>query len=241
MSKNNNFFYKTLTGLFIFLCIFDIYLSYKLYTMYSIIFLQIGVIILIPLIILALKSYDNFKLYSDINYLKSCWPYAYDTNIDLDKVHKFYEEFGPNFINEINFYNIDDQTASDLNIDDIFKSINICTSTPGEQMLYYLLRTPKLNKEDLIYRNNIIEFLSENNDIRSELQVIIASIGKQIKGNIFELFNTKKIVPSGAKLIFNILGTIGLISLLSTPFLGVRGFFFLFSLLLVYQFINNKS
>ena len=241
MSKNNKLFYKILTGLFIFLCIFDAYLSYKLYTMYSIIFLQIGVIILIPLILLALKSYNNFKFYSDINYLKSCWPYAYDTNIDLDKVHKFYEEFGPDFINETNFYNIDDQTASDLNIDDIFKSINICTSTPGEQMLYYLLRTPKLNKEDLVSRNNIIEFLSENNDIRSELQVIIASIGKQHKGNIFNLFNTKKVVLSRLKLIFNILGNVGLIALLSTPFLGVKTLPFLFPLLLVYQFIHTNS
>lgn len=241
MIKNKKLFYKLITALISLLCAFDLYISYRLYTMYSIIFFQIGVVTLIPLIILAFKSYDKFKLYSDIDYLKSCWPYAYDTNIDLDKVHKLYKEFGPGFLNEKDFSNLDDQTANDLNLNDIFESINICTSTPGEQMLYYLLRTPILNKEDLLSRNKKIEFLSENNDIRSELQVIIASIGKQIKGNIFELFNTKKIVPSGAKLIFNMLGTIGLISLLSTPFLGVRGFFFLFSLLLVYQFINNKS
>lgn len=241
MIKNKKLFYKLITALISLLCAFDLYISYRLYTMYSIIFFQIGVVTLIPLIILAFKSYDKFKLYSDIDYLKSYWPYAYDTNVDLDKVHKLYKEFGPGFLNEKDFSNVDDQTANDLNLNDIFESINICTSTPGEQMLYYILRTPKLNKEDLLSRNKTIEFLSENNDIRSELQVIIASIGKQIKGNIFELFNTKKIVPSGAKLIFNILGTIGLISLLSTPFLGVRGFFFLFSLLLVYQFINNKS
>lgn len=240
MIKNKKLFYKLITALISILCAFDLYISYRLYIMYSIIFFQIGVVILIPLIILAFKSYDKFKLYSDINYLKSCWPYAYDTNVDLNKVHKLYKEFGPGFLNEKDFSNVDDQTANDLNLNDIFESINICTSTPGEQMLYYLLRTPKLNKEDLLSRNKTIEFLSENNDIRSELQVIIANIGKQIKGNIFELFNTKKIVPSRAKLIFNILGTIGLIALLFMPFLGFRGFFFLFSLLLVYQFIHTK-
>ena len=241
MIKNKKLFYKLITALISLLCAFDLYISYRLYIMYSIIFFQIGVVILIPLIILAFKAYDKFKLYSDMDYLKSCWPYAYDTNVDLDKVHKLYKEFGPGFLNEKDFSNVDDQTANDLNLNDIFESINICASTPGEQMLYYLLRTPILNKEDLLSRNKTIEFLSENNNIRSELQVIIASIGKQIKGNIFELLNTKKIVPSGAKLIFNILGTIGLIALISMPFLGIRGFFFLFPLLLVYQFIHTKS
>lgn len=241
MIKNKKLFYKLITALISLLCAFNLYISYRLYIMYSIIFFQLGVVILIPLIILAFKSYDKFKLYSDMDYLKSCWPHAYDTNVDLDKVHKFYKEFGPGFLNEKDFANVDEQTANDLNLNDIFESINICASTPGEQMLYYLLRTPTLNKEYLLSRNKTIEFLSENNNIRSELQVIIASIGKQIKGNIFELFNTKKIVPSGAKLIFNILGTIGLIALISMPFLGIRGFFFLFPLLLVYQFIHTKS
>ena len=241
MNKHNKLFYKLLTYLISLLCAFDIYISYKLYTLYSAIFLQVGIVILVALIIIAFKSYSKFKLFSDMDYLKSRWPYTYDNTVDLNKVDKLYKEYGPEFLKEKNFSNIDDQTASDLNIDDIFESINICTSSPGEQMLYYILRTPKLNKEELISRNNILEFLSSNNDIRSELQVIITGIGKQYKGDIFNLFNTKKVVSKAAKLTFNILGSIGLISLVSIVFVGIKGLFFILPLFLVYQFIHNSS
>lgn len=240
MNKNNKLFYKLLTTIISFLCIIDICISYKLYTLYSPVFLQIGVVILVILIILAVKSYDKFKLYSDMEYLKSCWPHAYDTNIDLNKIHKFYKEYGHEFLKEKNFSNINDQTASDLNIDDIFSDINICTSTPGEQMLYYILRTPKLNNVDLESRNKIFELLSNNTDIRSKMQVIITSIGKQNKSNIFTLFNTKMIVPKSRKLIFDILGTIGLISLLTIIFMGVNGLYILIPLLLIYQLIHSN-
>ncbi|MBU3109227.1 MutS-related protein [Clostridium gasigenes] len=241
MNKDTKLFYKLLTYLISLLCAFDIYISYKLYTLYSAIFLQVGIVILVALIIIAFKSYSKFKLFSDMDYLKSRWPYTYDNTVDLNKVDKLYKEYGPEFLKEKNFSNIDDQTASDLNIDDIFESINICTSSPGEQMLYYILRTPKLNREELISRNNILEFLSSNNDIRSELQVIITGIGKQYKGDIFNLFNTKKVVSRASKLTFNILGSIGLISLVSIVFVGIKGLFFILPLFLVYQFIHNKS
>ncbi|MBU3134111.1 DNA mismatch repair protein MutS [Clostridium gasigenes] len=241
MNKDTKLFYKLLTYLISLLCAFDIYISYKLYTLYSAIFLQVGIVILVALIIIAFKSYSKFKLFSDMDYLKSRWPHTYDNTVDLNKVDKLYKEYGPEFLKEKNFSNIDDQTASDLNIDDIFESINICTSSPGEQMLYYILRTPKLNKEELISRNNILEFLSSNNDIRSELQVIITGIGKQYKGDIFNLFNTKKVVSKSAKLTFNILGSIGLISLVSIVFIGIKGLLFILPLFLVYQFIHNKS
>ncbi|MBU3088886.1 DNA mismatch repair protein MutS [Clostridium gasigenes] len=241
MNKHNKLFYKLLTYLISLLCAFDIYISYKLYTLYSAIFLQVGIVILVALIIIAFKSYSKFKLFSDMDYLKSRWPYTYDNTVDLNKVDKLYKEYGPEFLKEKNFSNIDDQTASDLNIDDIFDSINICTSSAGEQMLYYILRTPKLNKEELISRNNILEFLSSNNDIRSELQVIVTGIGKQYKGDIFNLFNTKKVVSKAAKLTFNILGSIGLISLVSIVFIGIKGLLFILPLFLVYQFIHNKS
>lgn len=241
MKTNKKLFYKLLTYLIFILCVMDVFISYKLYTLYSPLFLQIGVVILVILVIATFKSHDKFKLHSDMDYLKSSWPYAYDTSLDLDKAYKFYKEYGPEFLNEKNFSNIDEQTASDLNIDDIFNSINICTSTPGEQMLYYILRTPKLDKGDLEYRNKAFELLTNNNTIRSELQAIIAIVGKQVTSNIFSLFNTKKIIPKSRKLIFNILGLIGLISLILTVILGVRGLYILIPVLLTYQFIYSKA
>lgn len=241
MKSNKKLFYKLLTYLILILCVVDVFISYKLYTLYSPVFLQIGVVLLVILVVLAFKSHDKFKFYSDMDYLKSCWPYAYDTNVDLDKAYKFYKEYGPEYLDEKNFSNIDDQTASDLNIDEIFESINICTSTPGDQMLYYILRTPKSNKDDLEHRNKILELLRKDNTIRSELQTIIATVGKQVKSNIFSLFNTKKIIPKSRKLLFNILGIIGFIFLIITIFLGFKGLYILIPVLIIYQFIYSHA
>lgn len=241
MNTSNKLFYQILTGLTLVLCLLDITISYKLYTLYSPLFLQIGVVILLILIVLAFKFYNKSKLISDMDFLKSNWPYSYDNKVDLDKVYKLYEEYGPEFLKEENFSNVDDQTATDLNIDEIFTSINICTSTPGEQMLYYMLRTPKLNKDDLIYRDNALKSLSKNNDIRSELQVIIASMGKQLKGDIFNLFNTNKVINKYRKLLFNILGTIGMFSLIAIVFLGVNGLYIFIPLFLIFQFVHFNA
>ena len=39
------------------------------------------------------------------------------------------------------FY-VDDTTWNDLNMDAVFKRVNACCSTAGEQYLYYMLRRP---------------------------------------------------------------------------------------------------
>ncbi|MGL4875242.1 MAG: hypothetical protein ACRC30_11400, partial [Clostridium sp.] len=67
MSKNNKTFFKALTGVLIFSCILLIGLSYKLYTLYSVFFLQLGAVLLIILIGFAFKSYSKYKLLSDMD------------------------------------------------------------------------------------------------------------------------------------------------------------------------------
>lgn len=203
--KRQLLIYKSLTYLFVALSIATIYFTFKLGPHFGGIVYQIGIFLFIILILISSKFFDKSRKFKEILFLISSWPDAYDAKFNFDKIHKFYYEYGPKSLNENNFHNIDDQTAHDLNIDEVFKKISNCSSTPGEQMLYYILRTPKTSTTDLIKRNKIIEKLQNDENLRSTIQQIFSNLGKQRKGEIFNLFNTETTVNKLKVLLYNLI------------------------------------
>ena len=201
--KKNLLIYRLFTCFFISLSILTIYFTFKIGSHLGGRIYQIGIILFIIFILISSKLFDKLKKIQEINYLISSWPDAYDTKFDFEKIHKFYKEYGPKTLNENDFYNIDDQTSHDLNIDELIKNISICSSTPGEQMLYYILRTPKTNIEELEKRNRIIEKFKDDKNLRSNVQQIFSNLGIQRKGEIFNLFNTDTIVNKLKILLYN--------------------------------------
>lgn len=72
---------------------------------------------------------------------------------------------------------IDDITWSDLSMDDIFKKINNSQSTVGNEVLYYILRNPLKNNNELIKRDNIIEYFAKSEKERIDLQLLFSRLG----------------------------------------------------------------
>lgn len=56
---------------------------------------------------------------------------------------------------EPDVFRIDDVTWSDLDMDRVFKRINPGLSTPGEQVLYHLLRTPAMDSAEYERRTQL--------------------------------------------------------------------------------------
>lgn len=81
------------------------------------------------------------------------------------------------------FY-IDDITWNDLDMDRIFIQINQTVSSPGEDVLYNMLRRPVFNKEKLEEREKLIHFFDTHEKERTDLQLILASIGKTRLGSL---------------------------------------------------------
>ena len=202
---------------------------------------QIGIALFIISVVIASKAFDQYRKQKEIQYLISSWPEAYDNKFDFEKIHKFYEEYEPDSINENNFYNIDDQTAYDLNIDDLLRKICICSSTPGEQMLYYLLRTPKLNKNSLEERNNIIEKFINNKDLRGEIQQIFSNLGRQRKGDVFKLINTDASISKWKLLCFNLIALSSLITLLCFFIFGSKYMPTFLGIFIIYMLISMRT
>lgn len=81
------------------------------------------------------------------------------------------------------FY-IDDITWNDLDMDRIYMQINQTVSSPGEDVLYNILRQPLLKKEEVDKRERLISFFAENKDKREKMQMFLFNIGKTWHGSL---------------------------------------------------------
>lgn len=116
-----------------------------------------------------LKTQHSFGKYSDRKF----------TDDELANIKKlFYRYYTPD--------SIDDITASDLSIDEIFTKYNICLSAPGREYFYYLLRTPEYNGDCLPSLEKKVRFFNENEDIRNALRANFYMIGNMRKVNFLD-------------------------------------------------------
>ena len=78
---------------------------------------------------------------------------------DLELIKSYFE-----FCREQNpdSYYVDDITWNDLDLDRIFKRINMKLTTSGEQTLYYQLRTPVLNPEEYQKRYELLKLVESD-------------------------------------------------------------------------------
>jgi DNA mismatch repair ATPase MutS len=179
--------------------------------------------------ILAYYFFKKFKREKDIVYVKENWPQGLKRKRNIEGIKSYFS-----LIKNEDSYFIDDQTWSDLDMDDIYSKIESTLTTPGEQVLYYLLRTPVFQEDELKSRDRIIEYFKKNNVNRENLQVNLLGLGKQVHGNILDLFSEEK-VDTGFRFVYDILGIAPLVIL---PFYFVFGVKILLPFILIYM-INN--
>jgi DNA mismatch repair ATPase MutS len=119
---------------------------------------------------------------------------------------------------------IDDITWHDLDMDDVFIRLNSTETSVGEETLYRLLREPSFDVDILKARQRLIEFLRINEPVRTEIQVILAKLGKKRLVNASDYF-FKSISPMPwDETVYRLLSVIALLSpllLLVHPGLGV--------------------
>ena len=81
---------------------------------------------------------------------------------------------------------IDDITWNDLDMDDIFKRMNYCLSSTGEEYLYYKLRTPELEEDKLKHLDEVVEYYSQNDDKRVAFQLLMNKLGTTGKYSLYD-------------------------------------------------------
>ncbi|HOV25553.1 MAG TPA: hypothetical protein PK566_04230 [Pseudobacteroides sp.] len=139
-----------------------------------------GLIVLFVLVFLAAAAvYNNIKNNNRLrNHIKSSWGKVPDIKYkpgDMESIAKFYNNLSKK---EKDRFYIDNITWNDLDMDKIFTRINNTCSSPGEEFLYYLLRTPNFTANELNEKEKLMDFFDKNVTIREKIQFLLSKIGK---------------------------------------------------------------
>ncbi|MCR4934447.1 MAG: hypothetical protein K6A29_09635 [Lachnospiraceae bacterium] len=81
---------------------------------------------------------------------------------------------------------IDDITANDIDLDEIFQKFNNCKSSCGSEYFYSLLRNPCYDEDKLASFNNKVEYLKENESVRDSLLKHFLLIGSMKRVNFLD-------------------------------------------------------
>lgn len=180
---------------------------------------------------LAYYFHKKYKRTISVIFLKENWPNTIKRKVNLEDVKKYFS-----FImkEKPDTYFIDDQTWTDLDMNDVFLKVDNSITTPGQHLLYTILRSPLFQESKLKERDKMIEYLKANTNTRENLQVALLDLGMQRNGNILELFNKEK-VNTKFKILYDFLG---IMPLLILPFYFVYGSAILLPFIAMY-FINT--
>lgn len=140
---------------------------------------------------------------------------------DLEKIAHYYERR-----KEDHFY-IDDITWNDLDLDSVYMMVNQTISSPGEDVLYSMMRIPLFSQEEADKRENLIRFFSSSQQKRETLLMSLAKVGKNGTGSLSDTVMALKDAPRVHTGIHVTLLLALLASLAVLPFYPVYGFFFL--------------
>ena len=140
-------------------------------------------------------------------------------------------------------YTIDDQTWDDFNMDDVFAKLDRTYSSAGEAILYKMLRNPLHDKKALEERDELVEKIRKDSDLRTKLQMIYFKLGYDRKNTFLDMI-MESLEANKSKyylyLFFGrvvMFGTIIMSILLKDPMWLLATFVFLW----VNVFINDKE
>lgn len=241
MNQKSNY-YKYLSLFLLILSLLDGYITFKAWNKYKIDFLLgVGIFIFLILLILVGYFFNKYTKYRTISYLINSWPNSFDKRINYEQIKnlwKFKEQF--KVLRNKDIFHVDNQTAEDLNIDDLFEEISTCLTSPGEQTLYHMLRSLNLNSKELNKLEKILNEINSNSSLRSELQFNFYTLGKQFKGSILDLLFSNKKPTNSKKIIINISSIVFPITFFIGLFLGSRGIALSFFSALIAMTIENS-
>lgn len=122
---------------------------------------------------------------------------------------------------------IDDITWNDLNLDELFMTMNQTGCAMGEEYLYALLHQPLLEEETLKERDRLMDFFTREEETRLDIQEVFQEFGKLQNYSVHEYVNMDHAPESNT--VFHVLCCLGfaasILWLILQPSLGVVAFF----------------
>lgn len=143
---------------------------------------------------------------------------------DLENIsHYFRRKSGDSFV-------IDDITWNDLDMDHIYMLVNQTMSSPGEDVLYDMMRRPLFSQKEVDKREALIRFFSENPEKRTKLQVMISAVGKTRTGSLSDTILALESAPVISRAKHFLMLAVLILCLAALPFAPLQAFFLFFLL-----------
>lgn len=83
-------------------------------------------------------------------------------------------------------FSLDDITWNDLGMDELFCRMNVAGSSAGQEYLYYMLRTPSFSQEELLRREELMQYFTAHEEERLRLQMLYQKMGRTGKYSIYD-------------------------------------------------------
>ncbi|WP_024613324.1 MutS family DNA mismatch repair protein [Clostridium sp. Ade.TY] len=186
--------------------------------------MQFIVALIITIIIFGLFfMYSKYKMTKFMKYeINNRWGKI--QSIEKSKVNfKYVKNY---FSNSKKGFFIDDITWSDLDMNDMFKSMNNTMTSVGEEVLYNILRSPLFNETSLKKREELISFFEENENLAKEIQCKLWKLGKKKNMSLSDYFyeDKKEVVNNNSKnklILYNIFSVSPIIFAILSVFNGI--------------------
>ena len=130
----------------------------------------------------------------------------FDSEVNKSRDYKIISKFFR--MNKKEEYTIDDQTWNDLDMNSVYEKLDRTYSSLGEEVLYYMLRTPLMEEEELIRRNTLIQSLKNNKKLREKIQCITFNLSKNHINTFLEMIEKDLTINRLKYYLYTILGKI---------------------------------
>ena len=170
------------------------------------------IVFIVLLIIIVTIILINSKIKADkklkMQLLSSFGKPPDEDEYELESIKKYSHYKKAHIIDELR---IDDITWNDLNMDKVFKRINVCLTSIGEEYLYNCLHELQSEPSRLLEREKIIEFFTDNPEERLTAQFYLAKMGKVKYNGLTSLIFNPDIKLFSYPKIFNFLSILPLL------------------------------
>lgn len=189
-------------------------------------------------LLLFIITYIKGRLINVVNYrhFKEHWGNFEKRKRNFKSTQKFFELTRK----EDDNFSIDDQTWSDLNMDELFQLIDRTVTSPGEEMLYKILREPELKEDGLLERNKVIKLFKDNPEIREKIGMELVKLGRMKDNGVYSIITKDFNVNYKYKYLFNFLAAAFLVSILTIPVFKLKFIIIAGALFLANSLQHNK-
>lgn len=190
----------------------------------------LAVIIAILCTILILKRVQSIRIKRLNKRLLQNWGKSSDIDYrerDLGYISDYFKSK-----RNSDFY-IDDITWSDIDMDSVFKKMNSTSSFVGESLLYDILRKPKLKKELLDSRGDLIDIFSKDSSLRVNIQKSLLKLGRDRTINLIDYISLKEKSSVWKSAIYRVLSLFAIVSLSLVAYDSKLGFKFIFAAFII--------